>query len=478
MALLQRKRRRIRPNVIKRVQIPAVVLVLLCGVYATKRRSVEALDGAETQLRYASTSEMQTSSEQSNEASSRLSKSANAEPSVESLFLNSPLDGAEPKQPHASTSKTQSSRPRWNPGPPSRVPASTNTEPSSVASTKNAKHRDLKDVLFAGAGDGGACTKQTEIRGYFVSRDVATIKEVERRIHDRVGFGWARWGDAEMLASAKEGSPMRAAVTALMSRNATPNCVLNVGVHWLCNAPLKNAWNAAMANVDVDDTVGHACFFLPMGDPGDDDRPMWKKKGTYFPFNTFRLPARPDYHDCFSYTLRPTDTFLLIVSGIDGYVDAIRKAKRKVILLGPPHVQNLPFIGQDAFVDASGAGGGGDGVADGVIKTLFEIGDAFDDPPVVIMTAGMAAKSAILLGQDRINFRGWGFIDAGTTLDGYAGVKSRDYNDPRKYCQKSRERTRGDGDGVEFWFAPGVCEKFPQLPRAGGQRRTHHRNGV
>ena len=74
MALLQRKRRRIRPNVIKRVQIPAVVLVLLCGVYATKRRSVEALDGAETQLRYASTSEMQTSSEQSNEASSRLSK--------------------------------------------------------------------------------------------------------------------------------------------------------------------------------------------------------------------------------------------------------------------------------------------------------------------------------------------------------------------------------------------------------------------
>ena len=166
------------------------------------------------------------------------------------------------------------------------------------------------------------------------------------------------------------------------------------------------------------------------------------------------------------------------MSGIDGYVDAIRKAKRKVILLGPPHVQNLPFIGQDAFVDASGAGGGGDGVADGVIKTLFEIGDAFDDPPVVIMTAGMAAKSAILLGQDRINFRGWGFIDAGTTLDGYAGVKSRDYNDPRKYCQKSRERTRGDGDGVEFWFAPGVCEKFPQLPRAGGQRRTHHRNGV
>ena len=217
---------------------------------------------------------------------------------------------------------------------------------------------------------------------------------------------------------------MRLAVRALMSVSATPNCVLNVGVHWLCNKALRNNWNAAMDGVDVNDTIGHAFFFLPMGDPGDDDRSMWKE------------------------------------NGVDGYINVVREAKRKVILVGPPHVEGLPFIGHSAFVDASGKGMGGDGAADSVVQRIFEIGDAFDEPPVVIMAAGMAAKTAILSAQDRINSKGWGLIDAGTTLDGYAGVKSRDYNDPRVYCRKSRERARDEHDGVDFWFAKGVCEKF------------------
>ena len=208
------------------------------------------------------------------------------------------------------------------------------------------------------------------MRGRFATRDFALVREVERRTRARVGFGWARWGDAEMISSARDGSPMRLAVRALMSVSATPNCVLNVGVHWLCNGALRNNWNAAMDGVDVNDTIGHAFFFLPMGDPGDDDRSMWKE------------------------------------NGVDGYINVVREAKRKVILVGPPHVEGLPFIGHSAFVDASGKGMGGDGAADSVVQRIFEIGDAFDEPPVVIMAAGMAAKTAILSAQDRINSKG------------------------------------------------------------------------
>lgn len=325
---------------------------------------------------------------------------------------------------------------RWRSGGEASSTASTSSATTSVdddaregaeaatAARDDATRSTLKATLLAGAKDEGACTNERDVRGRFATRDFALVREVERRTRARVGFGWARWGDAEMISSARDGSPMRLAVRALMSVSATPNCVLNVGVHWLCNGALRNNWNAAMDGVDVNDTIGHAFFFLPMGDPGDDDRSMWKE------------------------------------NGVDGYINVVREAKRKVILVGPPHVEGLPFIGHSAFVDASGKGMGGDGAADSVVQRIFEIGDAFDEPPVVIMAAGMAAKTAILSAQDRINSKGWGLIDAGTTLDGYAGVKSRDYNDPRVYCRKSRERARDEHDGVDFWFAKGVCEKF------------------
>jgi len=323
---------------------------------------------------------------------------------------------------------------------PSAIESSASLSSSSSSSTSTRSARavttmkplahttPLKDVLLAGAKDEGACTKESDVRGRFAAPNFALVKEVERRIRARVGFGWARWGDAEMNASAGNGSPMRLAVRTLMNISATPNCVLNVGVHWLCKGSLRKNWNAAMDGLDVNDTIGHAFFYLPMGDPGDDDRTMWKE------------------------------------NGVDGYINVVREAKRKVILVGPPHVEGLPFIGHSAFVDAKGKGKGGAGAADSVVQRIFEIGDAFDEPPVVIMAAGMAAKTAILSAQERINAKGWGLIDAGTTLDGYAGVKSRDYNDPRVYCQKSRERARGADDGVDFWFAKGVCEKFGMAP--------------
>ena len=278
----------------------------------------------------------------------------------------------------------------------------------------------LKDLLSRGGEDEGACTG-AEARGKFYPASEALILEIEHRIKSRIGFGWARWGDAEMAASARDGSAMRLVARALVSKSATPNCVLNVGVHWLCNPGLRMQWNAAAEGIDQEDTASHSFFFLPMGDPADDDREKWRAKG------------------------------------IRGYVDVIKESERKIILLGPPHVAKLPFLSDATFIDASGSGGAGDHAADDVVAKLFEIGDAMKDPPIVIMAAGMAAKTAIVSGQDRINDRGWGFIDAGTTLDGYAGKHSRDYNDPKKYCEKTKSRARRPGDGIERWTAPGVC---------------------
>ena len=94
-----------------------------------------------------------------------------------------------------------------------------------------------------------------------------------------------------------------------------------------------------------------------------------------------------------------------------------------------------------------------------------------NEPPVVILCAGLAAKTLVVVLRPLIN-KGWQFIDVGTQLDGFGGKKSRDYIDIAEMCKRAFEYkserpsnanagTPHDIGGLDainnYWFAPGVC---------------------
>ena len=142
-----------------------------------------------------------------------------------------------------------------------------------------------------------------------------------------------RWGDAEMIASIKDGqrqSSMQRAVRVLASKTKSPEIVLNVGGHWLCKNNLRQDWNKGLTlpmkvesscpssysetskrDLDLsieDDYAIHSFFYLPLGDITDEDLNEWRKKK------------------------------------IEGWSGLIRKYNRSVILVGPNHIRNIPFI--------------------------------------------------------------------------------------------------------------------------------------
>ena len=86
--------------------------------------------------------------------------------------------------------------------------------------------------------------------GKFYQKNTRLIREVERRIREKdKGFAWVRWGDAEMIASIKDGqrqSSMQRAVRVLASKTKSPEIVLNVGGHWLCKNNLRQDWNKGL----------------------------------------------------------------------------------------------------------------------------------------------------------------------------------------------------------------------------------------
>ena len=140
--------------------------------------------------------------------------------------------------------------------------------------------------------------------GKFYQKNTRLIREVERRIREKdKGFAWVRWGDAEMIASIKDGqrqSSMQRAVRVLASKTKSPEIVLNVGGHWLCKNNLRQDWNKGLTlpmkvessspssysetrkrDLDLsieDDCAIHSFFYLPLGDITDEDLNEWRKK--------------------------------------------------------------------------------------------------------------------------------------------------------------------------------------------------------
>mmetsp|Transcript_4780 Transcript_4780/g.14269 ORF Transcript_4780/g.14269 Transcript_4780/m.14269 type:complete len:415 (-) Transcript_4780:79-1323(-) len=300
--------------------------------------------------------------------------------------------------------------------------------------------------------------------GKFYQKNTRLIREVERRIREKdKGFAWVRWGDAEMIASIKDGqrqSSMQRAVRVLASKTKSPEIVLNVGGHWLCKNNLRQDWNKGLTlpmkvessspssysetrkrDLDLsieDDCAIHSFFYLPLGDITDEDLNEWRKKK------------------------------------IEGWSGLIRKYNRSVILVGPNHIRNIPFIKHDVFIDATNVKTDNNKTKGLIRKVALEgteLSRKKNDPPVVILCSGLAAKTLVVVLRSFID-KGWQFIDVGTQLDGFGGKKSRDYINIPKMCKKVYEYksnssiptenigTKHDLGGeaaLEYWFAPDVC---------------------
>jgi hypothetical protein len=294
-------------------------------------------------------------------------------------------------------------------------------------------------------------------------RNEATLRDAMRRVRDREPFGWLRFADGDMnqLANTKR------MTRAMEAWPTLPNLVVSVGEWWLCNGKYREIWkNSVEAIAALRDFTFHAgCFYLPMGAPDDDDLEMWAEKG------------------------------------IEGWARAALDANVTIALVGPRNLAGIPWLTargwgvEDAatkrarFVDAAGVSDHATRM-DAALKQIeaisvrnadeFGNGESGDrpEPVLFVFSAGHASKTMIteLMRADKITSKDM-FVDAGTALDGFAGVGSRDFNRGkravRKYCENVLRR---DPKRVAFWVDPAKLSKVCKGVDVFGARKKNAQN--
>jgi len=159
----------------------------------------------------------------------------------------------------------------------------------------------------------------------------------------------------------------------------------------------------------------HQFFYLPMGDPADDDRDMWAGKG------------------------------------ILGWARVAKKVGRKIVLVSPVLVKDVPSVSRLLVEHIPSDGAVGDNGAE-LLPKVRETSERYPGEALLFLfEAGTPAK-LVISEMARTTYKDI-YIDMGTVLDGYAGLRSRDYNDPQMYCRKTRARN----ESVDDWFRPNVC---------------------
>jgi hypothetical protein len=117
-------------------------------------------------------------------------------------------------------------------------------------------------------------------------------------------------------------------------------------------------------------------------------------------------------------------------------------------------------VNETVFIAANGAEFNNDRT-DTVIRDCQETMNKFSPEPLLFLfAAGRSSKIIIadlvvgMADTDNIHT----FVDVGASLDGFAGKHSRDYNDPKKFCQLVR---KNDPNNEQYWMKRGVCGLIP-----------------
>ncbi|CAJ1388216.1 unnamed protein product [Effrenium voratum] len=116
---------------------------------------------------------------------------------------------------------------------------------------------------------------------------------------------------------------------------------------------------------------------------------------------------------------------------------------RKVVVLGPDHLRRLTkTLNIASFLDASNAA---DRVDELVTKMKAESAKWPKENVVFLISGGFGGRLAVLRAFKELGQKD-SFIDTGASLDGFAGVASRDFNDKARLCGILPE-----------YMAPGLC---------------------
>ena len=305
------------------------------------------------------------------------------------------------------------------------------------------QHLDLIELmrLDGHRGDQGSCIRKTE--SLWSVRNERMMREVMRRIRNKKPVGWIRFADGDMNHLGGKGSSIehRRMVRAISAWPSLPNLVVSVGEWWLCTQKWADIWRRHFQINEFRGYTFHSgCFYLPMGTPDDDDRDVWAGKG------------------------------------IQGWVRAAHDANVTIVLVGPRGLAGIPWLtggligkqkkgalptsSRRRWVDTSGVS---DHAArmDTAMSEIQAISASDRDAPFLfVFSAGHGAKTMIteLMHPSRQTSKDI-FIDAGTALDGFAGVHSREFNSKeegkRKYCENILRR---DPVRIKFWIDPKKLE--------------------
>lgn len=146
----------------------------------------------------------------------------------------------------------------------------------------------------------------------------------------------------------------------------------------------------------------------------------------------------------------------------DGHIPT---EKYYVVLVGPPHLKNVPFLNPAQYIDSSGV----NRKMDKTSKIIDDCAKLMDQqklgeegrPLLFLLAAGFSSKIIIAellqYKEESSNNHTQSFIDVGASLDGYVGVKSRDYNHPKRYCEEVIKND--DPKNRYHWMKKGVCEE-------------------
>jgi len=305
----------------------------------------------------------------------------------------------------------------------------------------------------------GNITEYADLNGRFVRESFEYFRHIEYRLETKQPFAHARWGDGEIRTAAglddfnyyrqatQQIDPeySTALSQSLWTLAAHPLATVNVGMWFLQSKEkhrrfLKKAWNQVVPSFSQTNTstqlgeypyLFHESFYLPSGHP----------------------------------SIGETSTQLV------GWIPLAQKAGYTIVLVGPSHLQGLPFLNVSAFVST-------DGIEFDLAKTnavtnqiqrLLTQHDNKQKPILFLISAGRSTKiiMADLLSQQPNNIHS--FIDTGSSLDGYAGIQSRDYNDPLALCQNVPAPQRN------YWMKPGVCDEAATKTLSPAQAKRQKR---
>ncbi len=208
-------------------------------------------------------------------------------------------------------------------------------------------------------------------------------------------FSWVRWGDGETI---------------------------HAGL--LTNPRLQNSFRIAAHHPDIYLNVG-GWFFC--GNKSKELQVLWK---------SFSNGGR--FYDYFYLNAGDPMSAKKV-----GWRDQIEKCSRKTLAVIPSHLRSLPVFRNSIIVPSP--------TYETLDATIREIRKHLrGESMVVLLAGGKIAK--ILAVELTLSDPNHTYIDIGSSMDGYAGRHSRDYNDPKNYCAKissPKERER--------WFPPGAC---------------------